>query len=134
MDALNNMWTSWHRCLCHLNNSKLMSLFHHGCLEFSFNNTAIFRFAKSKCETYCLSKRIVLLFPIHYLHGKAPFDVIHTNVNSKTPLEPCILTHGENTHLLKYPHICLIKASFTKNLVITHHNKMGLLRKRIAAF
>lgn len=134
LDALNNMWTSWHRCHCHLNNSKLMSLFHHGCLESSSNNTTIFRFTKFKCETCCLSKSIVLPFPIHYLHAKAPFDVIHIDVNSKTPLEPCILTHGENTRLLNYPHICLIKASFTKNLVLTHHNKMGWLRERIAAF
>ena len=78
--VFNNVWTTWHRRLGHLNNASLISLFQRGCLENSTNANVISTFAKSKCESCCLSKSHVLPFPIHYSRATAPFDVIHSDV------------------------------------------------------
>ena len=77
---LNNMWTTWHKRLGHLNNTNLSSLFKLGYLNKSMSSSMVSHFSKSKCESCCLSKSHVLPFPIHYSRTADTFDVVHMDV------------------------------------------------------
>lgn len=85
MNGFNNVWTIWLRHLGHLNNTTFIFLFKLGCLDKSVTSIMFSTFAKSKCESCCLSKRHVFPFPIHYSCAIAPFDVFHTNFLGITP-------------------------------------------------
>ena len=77
---LNNMWTTWHKRLGHLNNANLLSLFKLGYLNKSMSSSMVSHFSKSNCESCCLNKSHVLPFPIHYSRSADTFDVVHTDV------------------------------------------------------
>ena len=80
LSTSNNLWTTWHRRLGHLNNDKLAFLFRDGCLDPSLNKNMLTSLLKSQCVSCCVSNSHVLPFPIHYSHAIAAFDMIHTDV------------------------------------------------------
>ena len=80
MNVFNNVWATRHRRLGHLDNASLIYLFKLVCLDNFVTSTMVSTFAKSKCESCCLSKSHVLPYPIHYPRATAPFDIIHTDL------------------------------------------------------